>query len=226
MLHVRRRTVLVVGAIGAAGAMLAVGAAPSHATYGGKNGRIAFRRYFNNDHSLSAIYTINVDGTGEQRITHAPKGSVDDQPDWSPDGSLIAFTRCVNNKNCSVYLMRADGSGLKRLSPACTGAPPKCEDDANVTFLPDGKHVVFTRASGNIKHGQDWDQIDHSDLIITDLSGDERQVVLGSRPYQADYNFAYLLPGREALRLRARELAPCEAGGREGALCGEQQRHG
>jgi TolB protein len=197
MFHVRRRTLLVAAAIGAVAATLAVGAGPSHATYRGKNDGIAFRRYFNDAHNKSAIFTINPDGSGETRITHAPNGTFDDQPDWSPDGSLIAFTRCpVNNGSCAIYIVYADGSGLKRLSPPCPlhAIPPKCEDDANVTFLPDGKHVVFTRASGNIKHGKDWDQIQHSDLVITDLSGGERQVVLASKPYQADYNFAYFSP--------------------------------
>src|SRR5689334_421553 len=140
MFKARRRTVAVAAALAAAAVALAVSAAPSQATYHAKNGRIAFRRYFDQNHQVSAIYTINIDGTSEQRITHAPKGSVDDQPDWSPDGSLIAFTRCPANAACAVYLMHADGTGLKRLTPVCNGIPPKCEDDGNVTFLPDGKH--------------------------------------------------------------------------------------
>jgi TolB protein len=194
MFKARRRTVAVAAALAAAAVALAVSAAPSQATYHAKNGRIAFRRYFDQNHQVSAIYTINIDGTAEQRITHAPKGSVDDQPDWSPDGSLIAFTRCPANAACAVYLMHADGTGLKRLTPVCNGIPPKCEDDGNVTFLPDGKHVAFTRASGNIKHGKDWDQIQHSDVVVSDLTGQEKRVVLSSGQYQADYNFAYYSP--------------------------------
>jgi TolB protein len=197
MFSVRLRAGIVFAASFAALAGLALAAPKSHATYTGQNGRIAFRRYFNDAHNKSALFTINPDGSGEQRITHAPKGFFDDQPDWSPDGSLIAFTRCpVNSGSCAVYIINADGSGLKRLSAPCPpkAIPPQCEDDSNVTFLPDGKHVVFTRASGNIKHGKDWDQIQHSDLVVTDLIGGERQVVLGSKPYQADYNFAYFSP--------------------------------
>ncbi len=194
MFNARRRAVAV-AVLAAAAVALAVSAAPSQATYHGKNGRIAFRRYFDKDHQISAIFTINIDGTAEQRITHAPKGSVDDQPDWTPDGSLIAFTRCPANAACAVYLMHADGTGLKPITPVCNGIPPKCEDDSNVTFLPDGKHIVYTRASGLDKHFKDGsDQIQHSDLVVSDLTGGTKQVVLGSAPYQADYNFAYYSP--------------------------------
>ena len=164
------------------------------ATFPGSNGRIAFRRYFNDNQSKSAIFTINTDGSGERQITHPPSGSVEDQPDWSPDGSLIVFVRC--NGSCAVYTVHADGSGLKRLSSPCkAGAiPPTCEDDGNVSFLPDAKHVVFTRASGNIKKVPGGDQIQHSDLVIMDLAGQHRRKVLGSAPYAADYNFAAFAP--------------------------------
>lgn len=191
-----RRRMAAAAAIAAALVPLTIAVAPSQATYPGKNGRIAFRRYFDSGHRLSAIFTINVDGSGERRVTHAPKGLVDDQPDWSPNGSLLVFSRCVPDGPCAVYTVHADGSRLRRLSPPCPrGAmPPKCEDDGNVSFLPDGKHVVFTRASGHIKHGMDWDQIQHSDLVVSDLKGKNRRVVLGSKPYQGDYNFAAYSP--------------------------------
>ena len=188
------RIVVATAVVGALAAIVAVAASPSQATYRGKNGRIAFRRYFDQNHNVSGIFTVNPDGTGETRITHPPKGMVDDQPDWSPDGKLIAFTRCFVNGACGIYVMHADGTGLKRLSAPCKAGPPKCEDDANVTFLPDGQHVAFTAASGNDKHGKDWDQIQHSSVVVSDLTGRERRVVLTSGPYQADYNFAYFSP--------------------------------
>jgi TolB protein len=160
------------------------------ATYPGTNGRVAYRRYFNGDHTKSALYTSKSDGSGETRITHAPAKTFDDQPDWSPDGGLIAFTRCGVSSACAVYIVHADGSGLKQLSSACTSGPPKCVDDANVSFLPDGKHVVFTRSTGGEKHWSNWDQIQHSDLVVSDLNGQHLQKILGSKPYAGDYNFA------------------------------------
>lgn len=196
-------------ALGAAAIALAIAVAPSQATYPGKNGRIAFRRYFDNDHRLSAIFTINVDGSGEQRVTHAPKGLFDDQPDWSPDGSQLVFSRCVPDDGlCAVYAVHADGSHLKRLSPPCPGrtGPPKCEDDSKVSFLPDGKHVVFTRGSGKPDRTQ---MTQHSDLVVSDLKGESRRVVLGSKPYQAEYNYAAYSPdGRQLVYEHFNSLRP------------------
>jgi len=197
--HRRLAAALVIGvAIGTA-----LAAAPSQATYQGKNGLIAFRRYFDNAHHVSGIFTINPDGTGQRQITHPPKGFVDDQPDWSPDGSQIAFTRCVIDHLCSVYVANADGSGLKRVSPPCPGNtdPPKCADDANVTFLPDGKHVAFTRSTGNVKHWRDWDQIQHSDIVVTDLNGGDERVVLRSGRIQRRLQLRLLRARRQALRV-------------------------
>ena len=65
---------------------------------------------------------INPDGTGEQQLTHPPDGVVDNHPDWSPDGSRIAFEQC--STRCETWVMKADGSGAKRLGPNCEGLDP------------------------------------------------------------------------------------------------------
>ena len=51
------------------------------------------------------------------------------QPDWSPDGTKIAFTRC-GSARCELWTVRRDGTGFKRVgSTACarptasTGSP-------------------------------------------------------------------------------------------------------
>lgn len=166
------------------------------ATVPGKNGRIAFRRYFNSDHTKGAIFTINADGSGEVRVTHPPKGTFDDQPDWAPNGSLLVFARCATDSVCAIYTVQPDGGGLTRLSPPCpAGAiPPKCEDDNNTAFTPDGKHVSFTRSWGKIKTVPGGDQIQHSDIVVMDLAGHNRRTLLASAPYAADYNYAAFAP--------------------------------
>jgi TolB protein len=132
-----------------------------------KNGRIAFRRYFDSAHTWGAIFTINTDGTGEQQVTHPPKGNVDSPPRWAPNASLIAFTRCPKNGTCAIYTVRPDGSQLRRLSPPCPGS--KCEDDSVGSFLPDGRHVVFSRFTG---HGFG------ASIIVTDLRHRHSRVVV------------------------------------------------
>ena len=178
------------------------------ATLPGNNGRIAFRRYFDPRQSWGAIFTIDADGSGEVQVDHPARGVADDQPDWSPDGSLIGFTRCAPNTPCALYAVEPDGSKLRRLSPPCRGKPPqiesKCEDAANVSFLPDGKHVVYTRSTGLVRRFRNWEQIQHSDIVVRDLNGRNPRVLIRSKPYAADYNSPQFSPdGSRLLYVRA-----------------------
>jgi TolB protein len=171
-----------------AATLTAVAATSSQATAPGKSGRIAFRRYFNDDHTWGAVFTINANGTGERQVTHPPKGTKDDQPDWAPDGKLIAFSRCPNNRACAVYTVHPDGSGLTRVSKPCppSGKVPPCTDDYLASFSPDGKELVFKQFSGNRKNGRG------QNIVIADLStGEQRVAVYSTRGYtQLDPQFS------------------------------------
>ena len=39
------------------------------------------------------LYSVRADGTDEQQLTHEANGSFANNPAYSPDGSLIAYTR-------------------------------------------------------------------------------------------------------------------------------------
>lgn len=58
------------------------------------------------------IYTINPDGTGDTQLTS--EGS-NEHPRWSPDGRFIAFSS-TRSGGQGIYIMRADGTGEKRVS--------------------------------------------------------------------------------------------------------------
>lgn len=168
--------------------IVAIAVPTASATLPGKNGRIVFKRYFEPDR-WGALFTIGSDGSGEKQLTHTSRNVTDDQPDWSPDTSLIAFTRCSPDAPCTIYTVQADGSKLKRLSPKpCLPGPPQCEDGAWASFLPDGRHVVYTRASGGERHFASWDQIEHSDIVVRDLDGRNPRVLIRSKRYGGDYN--------------------------------------
>jgi dipeptidyl aminopeptidase/acylaminoacyl peptidase len=56
-----------------------------------EEGQIAFMHAtsFNGSDIEADIYTINVDGTAERRLTDTP--GLDGFPTWSPDGQRLAF---------------------------------------------------------------------------------------------------------------------------------------
>jgi TolB protein len=165
----------------------------SGATVPGPNGRIAFKRHLDGGGS---IFTIDANGKAERRITKPPRGVVDDQPDWSPNGSRLVFHRSGNPY--AIYTVKADGSGLTRLSPSCSTSGPgvetQCEDGEGASFLPDGKRVVYTRATGTVRHFPSGDWIEHSDIVVRNVSGANLQVLIRSRPYEGGYMSAHFSP--------------------------------
>jgi Tol biopolymer transport system component len=136
----------------------AITATTSFATAPGKNGAIAFRRYFDRNQSHGAIFVINPDGTGLRQVTQTPNQVVDDQPDWSSDGAALVFAsnrdkvgRSKKFIYSAIFTVAADGSGLTRLSQECPSPAPEgkgCPYDYLPSFAADGGQVVFGRAPG------------------------------------------------------------------------------
>ena len=60
---------------------------------------------------------MNANGTGPTRLTTNIAG--DDQPAWSPDGTLIAF-RSDRNGYFQIYVMNANGTGQTNISNSGT----------------------------------------------------------------------------------------------------------
>ena len=65
----------------------------------------------------------------------------DIDPQWSPDGTRIAFTN-TSRQQRGVWVMNADGSGLTRLT-----APDRPAVDHDIAWSPDGSALVFTRGT-------------------------------------------------------------------------------
>lgn len=82
------------------------------------------------------LYTIDL---SSGRITSlAPGGDWhDEQPRWSPDGQRIAFKSTRGGPNYNLYLMNADGTGVRRLTN-------HGGNDHDPAWLPDGESMVFT----------------------------------------------------------------------------------
>jgi Tol biopolymer transport system component len=91
------------------------------------------------------IWTMHADGSNEQELTHAP--ALDADPDFSPDGSFIAFDQTPLRRDqppgcqgtcVSLQLMHSDGSdliGIRREDLAGAVSHP--------AFSPDGRAMAY-----------------------------------------------------------------------------------
>lgn len=93
-------------------------------------GRIAFVRERDGSH---AIYVMNADGSGEQRLTNSVVSDV--SPAWSPDGTRIAFASYRDGQT-QIYVMNSDGTGQQRLTFGAgeAGWPAWSPDGARIAF--------------------------------------------------------------------------------------------
>jgi hypothetical protein len=106
-------------------------------TTGFTNGLLAFSRFIDRSgRGHRGIYSVELDGSHPKLLTD-PRGNAD-QPAWSPDGSSIAFALedpSHSSASQGVYLMNADGSGLRKLVAV--------HGDTYTAWSPDGKAVYF-----------------------------------------------------------------------------------
>ena len=100
-------------------------------TFPGENGKITF--VSNRASGNYDIYVMNADGSEQTRLTTAP--AIDEDPNWSPDGTKIAFNS-IRDGNREIYVMNADGSEQTRLTNSQGG-------DAGADWSPDGTKIVF-----------------------------------------------------------------------------------
>jgi len=91
------------------------------------------------------IYVVNLDGTGLTRLT---ADAADFSPKFSPDGTKIAYVNVDKDGiRWAVYIMNADGSDKRRLSPAKeVMAKITNLGDGGPVFSPDGERVAATRS--------------------------------------------------------------------------------
>src|SRR5437764_1908939 len=85
------------------------------------------------------IWTMRADGTHQTRLTGNDRA--DQQPVWSPDGSMIAWARFRDQYDVgysNIWLMRADGADKHRLTSDHRAFV------THPTLSPDGTRVAFS----------------------------------------------------------------------------------
>ena len=94
---------------------------------------------------VSRVWIVGSDGTGARELF--PGGAGYQIPlDWSPDGSRLLYL-----DGGTLYLTDPSGSQPQAIDTGCAAPSPEtplsCQQDSQVAFSRDGKHIVFVRES-------------------------------------------------------------------------------
>lgn len=108
--------------------------------------RVIFRRILPTGGKIesgrnSEVFIMDRDGSHVVNLSSNP--AFDGYPSWSPDGKWILFASNRDGETFdefNIYLIRPDGSGLKRLTETIPGVL-----QARQMISPDGKKIVFNR---------------------------------------------------------------------------------
>ena len=97
---------------------------------------------FFNDGDPQEIYVVNANGTGLTRVTN--RAGIDVHPDYSPDGSRIAFAADLSGLGTEeIFVMDVDGSNLVNLTNSAGM-------DLRPAWSPDGSKIAFhSNRNGN-----------------------------------------------------------------------------
>lgn len=122
--------------------------------------RITFTR-FGFDGIISQVWVARIDGSHARPLT-APLLEAG-QASWSPDGSHIAFASNTSRPQSSIYVVRANATGLTRLAttrwPTNNFGPAYSPGGGQIAFSSDRRHpdlccedLFVMRADGSHQH--------------------------------------------------------------------------
>jgi Tol biopolymer transport system component len=136
--------------------------------------KLAFLRQGDCGQFCFNLWVVNSDGSGLRNLTSKldagalRRGAPASDPAWSPDGQMIAFVRLNNGLGSPIYVVKTDGSGLRRLTrPAALDADP--------TWSPDGRKIAFVS-----------DRDPNSEIYVMNANGKGQRNLTRNRAFDAD----------------------------------------
>ena len=142
-----------------AGCLLVTLPWPARGAFSGRNGLLAYSRQV---HGVDHLFVIQPKGTARRQLTAGRTSDTDAA--WSPDGSLIAFTRRYpGTGHRAIFVIDASGAALRRITPRSLEA-------AQPAWAPGGKRLAFA-CSRNLPR---------SAICVSRLDGTGLQVLTGS----------------------------------------------
>ena len=83
------------------------------------------------------VFVMNADGTNDHQLTQGATSSTN--PQWSPDGSTIAFVRVAADSTSEIFLFDRSSGSTTRL----THEPRSVAADSHQAWTPDGASFLF-----------------------------------------------------------------------------------
>ncbi len=91
------------------------------------------------------IFTVDANGSNVNQLTHE-SGKGDNDPDWSRDGTMLAFTRLIPGQHHHVFVMPADGTSEAR------DVTIEGTDDRSPEWSPTSEQIILVRRTTGTKH--------------------------------------------------------------------------
>lgn len=113
------------------------------------------------------LYTADLDGSNLQRIS---SGGAAGEPQWTPDGKQLIYSKSKNGEGSQIYLANADGTGEVQLTGKGERGPQLEGSNLSPVLSPDGKQVAFISNRDR-----------NYELYVMDISGQNARRLTNSR---------------------------------------------